>query len=142
MGGYPAGLGGVKKGIKSSSYQKHLINAQEIMRKTNPVLTDKLYWQENEETDLSWLGQDDFVYLDPPYINAKVLAYKNNTLSHRKMAEDLKNAKFKWLLSEYDNQLYRDIIGPPFATKDVQLSVGFETTLLSQRRIECVWKNY
>lgn len=51
--------------------------------------------------------EDTFIYLDPPYFGAEHYYEAKFTLEdHKKMLSMLKNAKAKWLLSGYANDLY------------------------------------
>jgi DNA adenine methylase len=52
-------------------------------------------------------NEDAFIYLDPPYFNAEHYYNAKFTIEdHKKMLNMLKQAKCKWLLSGYANELY------------------------------------
>jgi site-specific DNA-adenine methylase len=138
-GGYGSGGFGGAKGASIEGYYNSIINAQSIMRVTKVNVTD-ISWNNANWNEM--LGSDDFVYLDPPYYQADVRAYKNNEINHRQMAEGLAQAKFKWLLSEYDCEMYRKVLGEPAAIKNVQLCTAPSLMDTKTRRIECVWRNY
>ena len=79
------------------------------------------------------LGEDDFCYIDPPYIDAEVgKAYQPGDLDHREMVEILVRAKFRWMLSEYDHPLYREAFGEPILQQETETRHG-------KPRYECVW---
>jgi site-specific DNA-adenine methylase len=92
---------------------------------------------------LSGLGEDDFVYLDPPYYGAKVNGYRSDDINHSEMIEVLKAAKFRWMLSEYRQPFYTEAFGDPYCEMTVQLrSTNFHDDGGKERRVECVWRNY
>lgn len=82
----------------------------------------------------------DFVYLDPPYRDAKVSGYTGKTVDFSKMIEQLRAAKFRWLLSEYRHADYDSAFGEPISTKNIQMSMAADTK--SHRRIECLYSNF
>jgi len=89
------------------------------------------------------LGDDDFAYFDPPYLGATVHGYRGDDIDHRELVEELKNAKYRWMLSEYLHPLYVEAFGQPFWTRDVQLcSTNFRYDGGAGRRVECLWRNY
>jgi len=83
------------------------------------------------------------VYLDPPYKDASVTAYSDKTLDHGEMMQMLLNAKFKWVLSEYENEIYKPLtekFGEPIritVPKAMGISRGQQPTA-----VECLWKNF
>jgi DNA adenine methylase len=138
-GGYGTGGPGGKKGATAGGYLATLHKCSEVLHKTLPRLTSWDYLEVLEQC-----GEDDFVYLDPPYKGADVRSYKENAIHHEDMVKVLRNAKFKWLLSEFSHELYIKELGDPFFQKDVQL-VGTNYTFTNagkERRTECVWRNY
>jgi len=110
-----------------------------VLRATNAVITD-CDWAE-----LDWpsLSPDDFAFIDPPYDGADVQPYGENDINHEELVRLLKAARFKWMHTEYPNELYYRELGEPFFVKDVQLNaVNFRATGGRDRRLECAWKNY
>ena len=138
-GGYGSGGPGGKKGASAESYQKTLRECHRLLTTTVTRIT-ALDWK---VVSLEQLSPEDTVYLDPPYYNADVRSYGND-FDHVGMVKALKDAKFRWLLSEYRQEFYMSAFGEPFFIKDVQL-VGTDYSLANggkERRIECMWKNY
>jgi site-specific DNA-adenine methylase len=100
-------------------------------------------------TNVDWkqavadLDGDSFVYLDPPYLTARVHAYGPGDIDHTEMVAILKNARFRWLLSEYHEPLYVQAFGKPIWQKEVQLCpTNFKKDGGKERRVECLWKNF
>ncbi len=83
--------------------------------------------------------QHDFVYFDPPYYGTGGVGYEN--IDHNKLCEVLAPAKFRWVLSGYDNELYRQWFGPPVGerTQAAHMTVASGKTGLT--RTECVWRS-
>jgi DNA adenine methylase len=138
--GYGAGYRSAKGSPLRHHYETTLRRAHQILGLTQPLITN-VDW----EKTVADLGENDFVYLDPPYLGAIVHGYGPKDLDHLEMIAILQAAKFRWLLSEYDQPLYRESFGEPFWRKDVQLrSTNFrkDETHGKARRIECMWKNY
>ncbi len=51
----------------------------------------------------------------------------------------LSEAKFKWMLTEYEQDFYLKAFGKPCYRKVVQLACDGRGT---KSRTECVWRNY
>jgi site-specific DNA-adenine methylase len=87
------------------------------------------------------LGPEDFVYLDPPYLDNTDKRYYPS-IDHGLLLTKLENAPFKWILSGYDSDLYRKRKGKPFKcmVRELQMKVVKKDTL--DKRIECLWKNF
>lgn len=139
-GGYGSGGPGGKKGATAQGYTKTLRVCHALMQSTNVTITN-LDWR-----SLPWesLSPDAFVYLDPPYREADVRAYNPGDVNHEELVRVLLTAKFRWMLSEYSNDLYTTHLGQPQYTKDMQL-IAADHNLANggkERRIECIWKNY
>jgi 16S rRNA G966 N2-methylase RsmD len=122
--GYGSGWRG-KNGPTVGGYTRTLRACQKLLHATKATTTD-CDW-----TDLDWasLTGDDFVFMDPPYIGAEVRSYKENDIDHEELVRLLKSAKFRWMLTEYPNELYYRELGQPFFVQDVQLNaVNFQVT--------------
>ena len=138
--GYAAGYRSAIGSPTQAGYERTLRSAHQILIQTQPQITS-LDWK----CAASELGQGDFAFYDPPYLGAKVHGYGVGDLDHAELVAELKNAKYRWLLSEYHNPLYVDAFGPPFWTKNVQLC---STNFLHNRdhgrarRVECLWRNF
>jgi len=136
--GYGSGWRG-RNGPTAAGYARTLRACHALLRATNAVITD-CDWAE-----LDWpsLSPDDFAFIDPPYDGADVQPYGENDIDHEELVRLLKAAEFKWMLTEYPNELYYRELGEPFFVKDVQLNaVKFRATGGRDRRLECAWKNY
>ncbi len=121
-------------------YQNTLRSAYQILIQAQPTIT-AVDWK----YVASGLGQSDFAFYDPPYLGAKVHGYGDGDLDYAELVAELKNAKYRWILSEYLNDLYLDAFGPPIWSKDVQLcSTNFkhDSDHGRSRRIECLWRNF
>ena len=87
---------------------------------------------------LERLMEDDVVFLDPPYPDADVRSYRNDTLNHEELVDALLRAKYRWVLSGYLHPILCRL-GDPFWAKDVKLlSIGRE----QEPRTECLWSNF
>lgn len=136
-GGYGAGCRTRQnKGVSKNSYKNKIQKAHEILNKFNVNITALDYREAIKN-----LSSNDFVYLDPPYYKASVRAYRNDTLDHEEMAKILKDANFKWVLSEYETDMYLDILGKPVDKYEVRLlSTNFKHKEQS-KKVECLWTN-
>jgi len=133
-GGYKkAGYGG-QRSANASGYGNTLIGCARILSSTKPKIT-KVDWK---ELRLDRLGEEDFVFFDPPYFGADVRAYTNK-FDHCSMVKMLKKAKFKWMLTEYEQNIYLDAFGVPRHKQVVQLACDGRG---DRCRTECVWTNY
>jgi site-specific DNA-adenine methylase len=133
-GGYKkAGFGG-QRSANASGYANTLLLCGKILNLTKPKIT-KLDW---EKLNLSLLTNEDFVFFDPPYFGADVRAYSNN-FNHQGMVKLLENAKFKWMLTEYEQPIYLAAFGEPRYRQVVQLACDGRG---NRSRTECVWTNY
>jgi site-specific DNA-adenine methylase len=136
--GYAAGYRQAEGSPTQSRYESTLRRAHQILIQTKPQIT-ALDWK----VVASDLGEGDFAYFDPPYIRAQVHSYRPSDINHLELVDELKSAKYRWILSEYPNDLYLEAFGPPFWTKDVQLcSTNFRDDAGKERRVECLWRNY
>jgi site-specific DNA-adenine methylase len=141
-GGYGSGGFGGKKGATVHGYQTTIATCNALLNKTDTRITS-MDWR---SMGLENLGEQDFVYLDPPYLSADVRAYKDSTIDFNLLVKTLQQAKFKWILSEFKSDLYLGSFGEPAYTQDVQLvgtNFNYDCNNNGQeRRVECLWKNY
>ncbi len=121
------------------NYRENVRDAQRVLIKTKQRITDVDYL----EMRLSELTPDDFVYLDPPYFIDTKTVYAVDIVDHEKLANLLSAAKFRWLLSGFDNQTYRRIIGAPTETRiRTKSMVKISVRGIKPKMTECVWRNY
>jgi len=136
--GYHAGYRSAKGSPTQAGYQRTLRQSGVILLQTQPTITDR-DWREV----VADLGDDDFAYFDPPYLNATVHGYRGDDIDHWELVEKLKNAKYRWMLSEYYQPIYVEAFGQPFWQKQVQLcATNFLDDGGKERRVECLWRNY
>jgi site-specific DNA-adenine methylase len=116
-----------------------LLEANRIMLATKPIITDWDY-----KRVLACLGPNDFAYLDPPYCGVNAGCYSDLDLDHEELVALLKRAKFRWILSEYRNDLYIRELGEPFLTKRMpnRLRHPRQCRQNPSYREECLWKNF
>jgi DNA adenine methylase len=49
------------------------------------------------------------VYLDPPYIDNEYGSYSQEDIDHKELADILRNARFKWLMSHWEHERIREL---------------------------------
>jgi site-specific DNA-adenine methylase len=132
------GVRGHRGGPSGEWAGRTLLEAHRIMLATKPIITDWDYQQV-----LECLGPSDFAYLDPPYRGVNAGSYSDQDLDHERMVALLKGAKFRWILSEYRNDLYSRELGEPFLTKRMpnRLRHPRQGGAKSYRE-ECLWRNF
>jgi len=54
-------------------------------------------------------GEDDFIFIDPPYLDRLGYAHGNDTL-HERLVSCMKSTKAKWMFIHSDNKFYRDAL--------------------------------
>jgi site-specific DNA-adenine methylase len=133
--GYGKGGPCTGNGCTAAGYQKTVRLCRHLMDVTNVQVTD---WDWKKV--LKGLTEHDFVFFDPPYFGCDVRSYPHD-FDHMAMVKLLYRARFRWMLTEYDQSFYRKYFGAPFMRKNVQL-LGVNTQDGGPRREECVWKNY
>lgn len=136
-GGVYGQSGGTRRGTQAG-YQRKLRQASEIMRGAETEIT-RLDYREV----LANCGKGDVVYCDPPYFNGNVKAYDTKGINFPELVEILKNAKFKWVLSEYEEPLYVDAFGEPVLRIPVKRGMGKPGggSKGSKETVECFWTN-
>jgi site-specific DNA-adenine methylase len=134
--------GEVGGGVSRNTYERHLRLASEIMMRTQPRMT----WVDYREV-LKECGSGDVVYLDPPYINygRKTGAY-SETLNHEEMVDLLLRAPYRWVLSEYEHDIYKPLtmkFGEPVRIEVRKtMSASKDHAGKRPRAVECIWKNF
>jgi site-specific DNA-adenine methylase len=123
--------------ITAGGYEARLRMSHSIVALTQPEIT-ALDWKEV----VADLGPNDFCYYDPPYADCKVGSYRADDINHEELVEELLKAPYRWMLSEYEHEVYARL-GPPFWRKEVQLrTTNFRDDGGKGRRVECLWRNY
>ena len=126
-----------KGSITASSYEARLRMSNAIMTLTQPEVT-AVDWKQV----VADLGPQDFVYYDPPYRDCHVGSYHSNDIIHEELVQELLQAPYRWLLSEYQHPIY-DRLGRPFWRKEVQLgTTNYRDDGGKGRRVECLWRNF
>jgi site-specific DNA-adenine methylase len=89
----------------------------------------------------------DVVYLDPSYIKhtRKTGAY-SETLNYAEMVEILLNARFRWILSEYEDEIYAPLtikFGEPVRIP-VHKTMNDSNHYGGKRPevVECIWRKF
>lgn len=134
-GGQRTGRGGVSR----KGYEQKVRQAYEIMRRTVPHITRLPY-----QKVLAACHEDDVVFLDPPYKDANVKAYSDKTVDYRGLVDNLLNAKFRWMLTEYNHKVYRPLtkkFGPPVKIR-VQRTMTNIHQVGRKWATECIWRNF
>jgi site-specific DNA-adenine methylase len=136
--GYAASYRSAKGSPLRHHYQNTLRRAHEILIQTQATITD-FDWT----AIVADLNNKDFAYIDPPYRAAIVHGYGPEDVDYAQMISILKNARFRWLLSEYYQPSYVEAFGEPIWQKEVQLcSTNFRHDGGKEKRIEYLWRNY
>ena len=92
--------------------------------------------------------EDAFIYLDPPYFNKEFYYNVNFTLQdHIRLLQILKNSKAKWMISNYDNDLYNKELKDYYkisikAYKHSYGITGFSKLKTRPEEYEIIWTNY
>ena len=94
-----SGTSGTHVGYSGSLYRQVCESARSLL--SGCEITSQSW----DQVDLSGLGKDDFVYLDPPYYGTTNTTYPN--IDHEKLVDFLNAAPFRWAMSGYDNCLYK-----------------------------------
>ncbi len=133
-GGYRNGGFGGKRSANAGGYARTLRRCAEILNKSSAIILS-VDWK-----SLGWesLTERDFVFLDPPYYGADVRAYSSKFDFHA-MVKTLSGARFRWMLTEYEQDFYIKAFGRPCYTKRMQLACDGRGL---RRRTECMWKNF
>ena len=134
--------GEIGGGVSRATYERHLRLASEIMMRTRP----RISWIDYREV-LKECSADDVVYLDPPYkdYGRKTGAYAE-TLDHEEMVDILLAARFRWVLSEYENEIYDPLtrkFGEPVRIEVRKtMSAAKHHDGKRPKAVECLWTNF
>jgi site-specific DNA-adenine methylase len=120
--------------VSRAGYEARIRQCHRLLLRTKARITG-LNWS---EMGLQKLTSDDIVYFDPPYKGSNVGCYQSSDVDHEQLVEALLSAKYRWVLSEYDDPLYLSHLGEPFFAHDVRVLFGENR----QTRTECLWRNF
>lgn len=120
------------------SYQQNLRLAHKTLAHASPRITN-LDWLECLEAEQ--LGSDDFVFLDVPYIDCDVTAYKPDSVVTPELIAYLKSAPFQWILSEYKQPIYAVAFGEPAYSRVVKNRATNISKPSWRPKTECLWTN-
>ena len=133
------------RSYSSETYKKHVSEAKRLLEKTQTEIyafdVKDLFEHLPELTD------QDFMYLDPPYINIKeTVSYGNADVDYDWLISFLCATKCRWLLSDYENHKYLSAFGEPIARKAVKCIMsggGHNVKYKAEKpgRVECLWMN-
>jgi len=132
-GGYGQGYQQHAKGPTLEGYKRKVARAHEILNTVPCDITGTDY-----RRVLAGCRSGDMVYLDPPYYGRDVRPYSSMGFDVEGMYETLVDADFSWVLSEYDGEHARAVLGPPDARHETTLKVNSRSRN-TRKRVECVW---
>lgn len=120
----------------AAGYSKSLRLASEILRSNGTRITRLDY-----KAMVAECGPGDVVYLDPPHMHTDVLAYSGTKFDHGEMVGILKDAKFRWVLSENEQPIYIAAFDEPTRiTVQRRMKKGRKPGGSLGRSVECLWK--
>lgn len=102
-------------GFSKESFEKRFTaSSTERIINAGKELKDVIISNLSFETLLKAEGKNVFIYLDPPYYGNQdsklygLKGYLHTTFNHKKLAEELEDCKFKWLLTYDNNEVIRN----------------------------------
>jgi hypothetical protein len=87
---------------------------------------------------LAELGPGDVAYLDPCYRGYDMGTYNDSTIDYEDLVRTLSGAKFRWVLSEYFNEVYAPL-GEPIR---IVVRKSNPRGGMGQMAEECLWSNF
>jgi site-specific DNA-adenine methylase len=119
------------------NFLRRILRARQCLEQTKCSITDLDY------VNLPWDGytQEDFAYLDPPYLDVCVSSYSEKDFDHEQMIHILKSTRCRWLMSEYEQPVYNKAFGKPVATYYTVQTMSSKGGGGPQR-IECLYANF
>jgi hypothetical protein len=90
------------------------------------------------------LAQPTWCIFDPPYLGAAKAcgAYDDTTVDYPDLVQRLLHAKFRWVLSEYDNKIYRPLGEPRRIMVRRSMGNSNYTGGIRPMAEECLWSNF
>jgi len=141
-----AGLRGGAGGVGQLGFKHKVHHACSLLCVREHRITSMDY-----QDALAELTDQGFAFIDPPYKNAKVKSYDDTMLDHTELVKILLQAKFKWLLTEYRNGVYRPLTEKFGEPLEIKVQKTMENSNPSRGKgkkgkrkkvAECLWKNY
>ena len=131
-----SGDNGTHVGYRGEKYRPTVANAQNLLKHPSVVITGNSW----EQMPYSTYGSQDFVYFDPPYYDTESI-YPN--IDHDALLAELLQAKYRWILSGYDNKLYKEQIGKFWkAAQTRNAEMSSMNKKIKQPRTETIWANF
>ena len=103
-------------GYSQESYEKRFTRKRiNLLSELSEILRNVLITNESYEKLLFESGEEVFIFLDPPYWNARNFPLygkkgdMNKFFDHKLFAEDLKKCKHKWLITCDDTEYIRNL---------------------------------
>jgi DNA adenine methylase len=135
--GYKHGFSGDRgshTGYRGEKYRNIVQKAKELLNNTQITNLDYKLLAYNA------YDSNDFVYFDPPYHETESI-YPN--IDHEELIAMLKKAKYRWALSGYNTNLYKNkMYNYLKATKERNAEMAGMNKKKYQVRIEYLWYNY
>lgn len=100
----------------------------------NQLSKATIHNQSWETFNYNSFNEQSFLYFDPPYINTHA-SYGN--IKHTKLIDILNKAKFKWALSGYDNDFYKQCLN-----YNNKYELVINKNIDSSTYKETLWTNY
>lgn len=136
-----AGFRGGGGGVSSAGFKRKVDAARELMKTHQTRITN---WDYRKV--LAECTDEDTLFFDPPYLGAVVKSYSDKTLNHQELVDILLNAKFRWLLTEYEHKIYKPLtekFGEPIRIRVHKSMTNAQQT--KSKRVwatECIWRNF
>lgn len=150
----------IKAGKMVRTYFRVIEELPKIRERITYVQIENLHWKELLEKYSGYPFDEEFIYLDPPYLpetrrDKKAYVHEMSYKEHEELIEYLLTHRRRVMLSGYDNDLYRELekhgwkkicwsVACHAAGRTRQTGILGEgaTFKKEQRRTECIWINY
>lgn len=140
--GYPAGWAGdcgTHVGYRGDRFGRRIEDAKTLLDQPNVEITS-MSW---EKMPYRTYGSQDFIYFDPPYYGADPKSVGYPQINHEDLLKELRRAKYRWILSGYDNDLYKQQIGDFWkasTTRNAEMASSNQKKAVP--RVETIWSNF